>query len=369
MNGRRIIGIDLLRILSMFGIIGLHILNQGGLINNLSFYTTKYQIVTIILIVFYTSVNIFAIISGYLNVKKIHNQSNRIIELIFIMLFWCIVITMIFYLFNFSSFRDYGLSGIKQGIFPILYGRYWYITCYFLLFFMIPYINKLCTSLKKEDLKKLLIILFVLLSVIPCILFNNDLFKILNGYSPFWLIYCYMIGAYLKLYEIKWDKKKIILLIIMFLLLAYNIRIIEKVLESKKLINRIEGDWFINYISPTTVLISILTLCLFSKININKQTIRKTLVYLSNASFSVYIIHCHKLIYDYILKNFFVPMTQWNPIALFFGIIGSIILIYLVCCVLDEFRKIVFKTLKVEKLTDFLGEKLDKLRFIEESKI
>ena len=356
MNGRRISGLDLLRILSMFGIIGLHILNQGGLINNLSIYTTKYQIVTIILIVFYTSVNIFAIISGYLNIKKIYNRSNRIIELVFIMLFWCIVITMIFYLFNISNFRDYGLSGIKQGLFPILYGRYWYITCYFLVFFMIPYINKLCTSLKKENFKKLLIILFVLLSVIPCALFNNDLFKILNGYSPFWLIYCYMLGAYMRLFEIKLDRKKTILLIIMFLLLSYNIRIVEKVLESKRIINRIEGDWFINYISPTTVLISLLTLCLFSKINIKNEIIRKILAYLSNASFPVYIIHCHKLIYDYILKDLFLPMITWNSVILFIGIISSILFIYLICCILDELRKRFFKLLRVEKLIEFIGK-------------
>ena len=63
-------GLSLLRIISMCGIIGLHLINNGGVINNLNLYSFKFFCILIVTTFFYTSVNVFALLTGYLNVNK-----------------------------------------------------------------------------------------------------------------------------------------------------------------------------------------------------------------------------------------------------------------------------------------------------------
>ena len=357
---KRIIGLDLLRIFSMFGIIGLHIINQGGIINNLKINSINYYIVLFLLIIFYTSVDIFGLLSGYLNINKKNNKNSRIIELIIITLFYSMCIFSIFYIFNLCDVRKLGYKELIFNIFPILKGRYWYITCYVFLFFVIPYINMLCNYMSKDNYKKLLIILFILFTIIPNIFGMNDFFHINNGYSPFWLIYCYIVGGYIKLYDIKLDIKKIIKYILILLFSTLIINSLIRIIGYSFLHKVVKGDWFINYISPLTLSTSILLLLLFKNININNK-LNKVIIYLSGASFAVYIIHCHKLIYDYVLINLYKPFIEYNPILVFLIIIGSIFLVYITCSIIDFLRKKIFNIFRINRLINYIGLKMDKV--------
>lgn len=95
----------------MFGIIGVHLMNQGGILQNANIYHFLYIGYLLLITIFYTSVNTFAILSGYLSIDKDKNKHYRIVELISIMFFWSFVITIIFLIFNINNFR---LAGIKK---------------------------------------------------------------------------------------------------------------------------------------------------------------------------------------------------------------------------------------------------------------
>ncbi len=357
----RIIGLDILRIFSMCGIIGLHIINQGGLIANANIYSINYYVILFLLIICYTSVDIFGILSGFLNIDKEYNKNKRIIELIVILIFYGIVVPVIFYGFNIQNVRNYGMKELIFNIFPILIGRYWYITCYIFLFFMIPYINKFCKLVDRQLLKKLLLIIFILLTVIPNIFGMIDFFKVLNGYSPFWLLYCYMIGAYIKIYNVDISTNRIIkylcLLFFAQFLINCTIRNVGFIYFNKI----VKEDWFINYISPFTLITSILLVMLFLKINIKNSKISKVFIYFSTMAFSVYIIHCHKLIFDYIFKDLFIFLLKYNFVIIFLSIVCAIIIIYIACCLIDEIRKFIFKIFCINKIIDFIGNKMDKI--------
>ena len=359
MDKNRIIGLDILRIISMFGIVGLHVINRGGLIYNANIYTVKYYIILILLIIFYTSVDVFGILSGYLNIYKDTNKHSRIIELISIVVYYCLTIPTIYYIININK-----IVISKELVFnyiPILDGKYWYIISYVFVFFLIPYINKFCKMLDRYTYKKFLILVLVLLSIIPNLLFENDIFRILYGYSPFWLIYCYMIGAYIKIYNIKIDtKKNLKYLLIIFLstfMINVGIRNIGYILFNRV----VKGEFLIDYISPFTVILSIMLLLLFMNINIKNNKVYNIIKYFSQMSFAVYIVHCHRIIYEYYFGNLFVPLLKYNSIVVFSGIILSIILIYIICCIVDEIRKIIFKILRINKLNEFIGNKFDNL--------
>ena len=359
-KGKRIIGLDILRIMSMFGIVGLHVINRGGLIHNSEMHSIKYYIIFLLLILFYTSVDVFGILSGYLNVDKEKNRHSRIVELILIVIFYCLIIPSIYYILNpnkiTSSYKELILNFI-----PILDDRYWYITSYIFLFLLIPYINKFCIILDKKTFKKFLILLFILLTIIPNLLLGHDIFKILSGYSPFWLIYCYMVGAYIKLYEIQLDIKKAFRLFIILFFATFITNSIIRYIGYLIFKIAIKESLFIDYVSPLIVTLSILLILLYKNINIKNSKFYKIINYLSTMSFAVYVIHCHRIIYDYYLCDLFVPLLKYNSVIVFLGIIMSIALIYIICCIIDEIRKLIFKFFNINKLIDFIGNKLDKL--------
>ena len=201
----RYYGLDLLRVVSMLGIISLHILGNGGVLDSVQGNSLNHFMAYGIEILCMTSVNIFAMMSGFLYIQKPSNKmtSKSIMQLLFLTVFYCVIICIGFRIFRPELFTNWKFY--IRCVFPPICGRYWYIVCYTFLFFMIPYINKLLLSLKKEEYFKFISIIFIFLSVITTI-GRYDYFKIFNGYSPFWLIFCYIVGAYINLYMTS-DKK------------------------------------------------------------------------------------------------------------------------------------------------------------------
>ena len=194
--------IDLLKFICMLGIIILHLTGQGGLLKlSVNNYITV-NIYRIINNIFLASVNVFCIITGYLYAEKKKTHCKNVIDIIFTMIFYSIIITVVFYSFDFYNVRNLGKLELLRSLFPPMVGRYWFVTCYVFLFFMINYINKFLNILNKKQHRILIIIIFVFFS-----LFSEmgayDYFRIQWGYSPFWLIYLYMIGSYIKKYKIK----------------------------------------------------------------------------------------------------------------------------------------------------------------------
>lgn len=98
MNTRRIVGIDFLRIISMFMITMLHVMTHGGIIDNVSQFNSQYFVVYALYIICYCSVNCFALISGYVNsvgdsrTLIIKRKFNKYVCLWFQMVFYQIII-------------------------------------------------------------------------------------------------------------------------------------------------------------------------------------------------------------------------------------------------------------------------------------
>ena len=361
-------GIDILRILSMLGIIGLHLINQGGLINNVR-NTSSYIVVLMLLVICYVSVDVFGILSGYLLFNKKNNDLKRIKSLVLTTLFYCIIITIIFYSLNLYQVRNVPIGGkqflnflytgqsgkfslimeVVISIIPFLAGSYWYLLCYIFLFLMMPYLNEFISSIDKTKFKKMLITLFILLTVMQSLLFNIDYFKINSGYSPFWLIYCYLIGAYIGKYEndLKINKIKAIKYLIIGIMTAFVLNFTLRYTFNLIFSQKINSIRFIDYVSPFTLISSVCLLIIFKDTKINNKRVCNILKYLGITTFSVYIIHSHYLIYNHFIKDillFSVGYSWWKILGLF---MLYMICIYSICTIIDLIRiglcKLLFK--------------------------
>ena len=119
MKKERIIGIEFLRIISMFFIVILHVLGRGGILNNCELFSPNYFLAWLLEILAFCSVNCYGMISGYVGVNSNFKYSN-IIKLWLQVLFYTLIITSIFMIFI-PEVRM--ISNVIKAMFPVLFNE------------------------------------------------------------------------------------------------------------------------------------------------------------------------------------------------------------------------------------------------------
>lgn len=220
---------------------------------------------------------------------------------------------------------------------------------------MIPYVNAMIRTLTQQQFRKMLLILFVLLSIVPTFGLR-DYFKTMDGYSPAWLIFCYLIGAYMKLYCGEPKSKKATNSLMIILMNVAVVTVFWLITDKTFLEKHIQ---LYEYTSPFMVINAACFVFVFSQISISNEKVHKILLRLSNSAFGVYIIHSHILIYDFWLKDAFSKAGTAGTFGFCLMLLASLLSIYLLCWVIDEIRMLIFKVLHIKKLTGWIGEKID----------
>lgn len=189
---RRNVGLDVCRILSMIGIVLIHVVDVGGALGAGSKdYSIGYWTAEWVFICACCSVDIFAMMSGYLGINKSKNTCFRSLELIAIVLFYSVLITVL--LLIFMPAKITGIKDVIKGLLPPLVGRYWYITCFIPVMILQPFINKMLLCLSEKQHGMLSILQILLFSCLPSVI-PVDFFRFEGGYSFAWLLSLYTIG-------------------------------------------------------------------------------------------------------------------------------------------------------------------------------
>lgn len=350
-SSERNYGIDLLKIVSMFMVVIIHILGHGGVLEHALDLTLNDTVAWFIKILVYPAVNLFALTTGYLCVNKKFKLKN-IINLWFTAFFYSVFITLIF--------RWGKIIPIVGAMFPVSNNVWWYFSSYFCFILFIPFLNKYLNSIDEYEYRKLIYtILFVCCFVgLFSKIYGNDVVGIIDGFSSLWLLILYVIGGYFKLYNFVYKKKskKIFFLIyILFSLLALLTRIV--ILKFPILNELIDSTILIKYDSFTIVISSICLFLYFLKTNVSNNY-KKIIPFFSGLSFSVYLIHFHKFIRALFLRNKFIHFVGMPVLQMVFMILFTAVVIYVVCTIIDIFRYYLFKFLRVEKLSDWLDKKI-----------
>ena len=179
---------------------------------------------------------------------------------------------------------------------------------------------------------------------------GQDIFVIQNGYSPLWLAILYIIGAYIKKFQINRLFTKRRLFLIYFILVTVTVisnTIIESVSKSFSRVS-VFKDMLLSYNSPPILLCSISLLLLFANIK-PKNKSSKAILFFSTATFGVYIIHLHPSIWN-LIAGHFTFLAQINIFLLPFAVIGIALIIWVGCSIIDKIREKTFAVLKVQKI-------------------
>ena len=345
---KRMYNMDLCRIMAMLGILTLHF-NLSGVLLTTEPGSSAYWMSQFLEIVAFCSVNVFAMLSGYLGWMKHEQKSKRLVELLFTVFFWCVVITSLFLIIRPGDIEN-GKRDIIGGLCPPLIGRYWYITCFIPLSLFQPYINKLLMGLSEKQERNLIAVSVILLGWIPSI-FMIDFFYVNKGFSFLWLAVCYSIGHYLRRIEKKVKRSQGVWLFLGGMLLQIGVKVFTYFCL------HVDSYYFLLYIAPFIVMESIGAFIIFMRIKIENKYAQKIVAFLAAYVFDVYIMHCHPFIFDKIISGMFNEAVKPGMLAVLKYWLIFCISAYLIFALCGFIRVKLFRILKV----DFISGKISKM--------
>lgn len=277
--------------------------------------------------------SIFILITGYYLIKG-HVNIKKIFLLLLAMFFysWCIegIAYGIFTLPH--TMKDV----IEQSI-PIWFGKNWFVSCYIIFSFFIPFINESLTLISKETYKRFLILMYIFYVCIPCFLGNT----FMNRSNFIFFCFVYAIGGYIRLYGReflflpRFHKSicKIGIILLAIILLSILFFDIAGTLLNINLLIRYGTHLLV-------ILLSIpLAVCIFIYFLARKKFYSRVLNVLGSATLGVYLIHENDLmriiIWDKIFPNVDFLHSDWY----FLFYLLKVFTIFILFSFIDVLRK------------------------------
>lgn len=350
MKTERNYGLDLFRMFSMFCVIILHLLGHGGALTTT---TSRINHATVWLweALATPAVNCFVLLSGYVGYRKskIYPKISNLITIVLSTLFYSLVAVFV-YKFAFSK-----AVGLKQLVFsalPVMTKQYWFVTAYVGMFLFSPIIH---LFVDKADRKALTVATVITLALATYSLLENP-FGLSNGYSTIWFILLYMVGAMVRKEELldRISIPKAFLLIAAGLGITLGAKLVCALLGSP--FSSLE-NLLISYCSPTTLLMALGWMVVFSKIQ-TAPTANKIISFLTPSVFSVYLIHDNPYIRELFITDRFGFINGFNPVVTTGILFATAFAIFVGCLLIDQIRALLFRILRIPQITQFLERKI-----------
>ena len=216
-----------------------------------------------------------------------------------------------------------------------------------------PILNSALENMDYKLLKNTIFMIIIVISVLPFI-YAGDIFLTRNGSSFVWLMVLYLIGGFIKKYNLhnKFSNSSMIILFAFCVILELGSACLTSYLDLKG----VKDFTFtlISYTSPTMLLSGIALLIIFSKLKVKSS--RKIIAFLSPLCFSVYLIHEHEVISKRFIAGRSATFLNYSTLKMLLYIIITDIAIFVVCIFIDYFREKLFKKLKLKNRLSFIDK-------------
>ncbi len=351
---KRNLGLEYLRILSMFLIILLHSIDHSGLLESLVPGTALYAWERLFYALCQVCVNCFVMLSGYFLVDS-RFRIGKLLMLWMQVVFYSLGIKLIFMI---SGMIPFSLTSIASCFVPVFTGRYWFVTIYFGMYLLFPFLNILINGMDRRKHSILCLLLIGLMSGMVSI---HPAFAGMNsggGWGLAWFVSLYLIAAWLRRYGIPANGKSAGWYAAGYLLcgiLPWVATLAADHLEIE-ILQDAAANWY-RYDSIFACVGSICLFCFFGSYIKNKKGLDVATPWttaLSGATFGVYLIHAHA---DICVPAFWqrvgilsLRSQVWFPLYQ----IGLAAGIFAVCAAIELGRKMLFRLLRIDTLTERL---------------
>lgn len=345
-RAKRETGFELLRIIAMFLIGAVHVMNYGGMLKNGLPQTIKWQ--RLIYAVFTVAVNVFVLISAYFMVKS-KLKPKKLIYLWLQVVAYSVGSYVILCLFSNANFSLYEFA---KCWLPVLFNKYWFFTAYFLLMLVSPFLNKILHSSSKKELYTLNIFLIVL----AYLGMKFPISAIVNysaGYSFFWFCVLYLVAGTLRLYPIHIKKWIVLIVYLVATIALWGCYFLP---TGSRLILIIYNS--MDYTSPLVVIASICLLLLCKDVNVKNIYVHNTICWVSSLTFGIYLLQESAIkpwLYFDVFRVQMFYSSIWSPLAVLLVAL-EIFVVGLAC---EIVRKVVLLCLKplIKKVEQWIENK------------
>ena len=346
-NSGRNVGVDMLRIIMMMGIVTLHYVGHGGLLDYASAEGGNYPLLWLFRSLACMSVNCFVLITGYFQSKgtfKLHKLMVLIVQIIF----WSLVTYGIAVAAGSTAFSA---KDLIKAAFPFFFEGYWFTTVYVVLYALSPFINKGLSALNQKQ-HAILAVVMTLIFTFP---FLNGVLGVESGYGLLWFVTIYVIGAYLRKYGVP-RFGTAILCIVMYavcVVLLWMPKIIN--IPGMSIVELFVGG----YSSIPNLLAAVSCFILFSHINLPKILV-KLIGFISPLTLGVYLVHDSEFFrgtlwmwVNTLVAPSFSTVHVW--------IVPLVVIAVFFAAALADFARLgIFKLLHIERLMLFISKKVIK---------
>ena len=285
-------------------------------------------------------VNLFCLLTGYMMSCKAEINYKRLRSVEIQVLFY----TLTGLAFGCLAHQSLGIGGILVSVFPVVFGHYWFVTAYVIVFLLSPFLNRMIQGLEQKEFLRLLIICYAIWSIIPFFTLRESNGMFWNQFI--WFVVMYLTGAYIRLTDNRNNKKKYInVILISTLLLVISVFTISWVSTYYS-----QASQFVTYFrwsnSPLIVITCIAMMRLAAMAQ--PRTIG-WINFLASLVFGIYLFQ-ENIFYRHTLWiEVFNNTTAITPIQQIIHVSLSVILVVLIGGIIDFIRMKIFEIIKHAK--------------------
>ena len=353
MKKERDSGIELLRIFAMFLVIGVHALNYGDFFDMArDAGGSSGSSALLIKIAARSAVNIFVVISGYFmihsafNLKKSYRRAWDTYIKIF---FYSVVLSVIFIALG-SEYCIYGKSVmpvgkiILRGLFPISCQQWYFLTDYFLLCLLAPFLNLGVEKLTQNHYAVLLFVLTFIFSIWMTLYYIEPFryWFIIYGYNDipggknvFSFVYLYLVGGFIGKFQKKREKPNFLYLLFAAMSVVLNYFLYTRLDKSVGY-----RDTAMNYTNPLVILFAVFLLLFFKDLHFKSKIINL----FASTTIGVYAVHEFPFVRNIVWDIFdFKKIGDSGMLLNTLRLVGVILAVFFCGAVVDLLRQQLFK--------------------------
>lgn len=342
---KRMAEIELLRIVSMLMIVLIHLLTKTSLLNELQLSQPVYYVSWFLYGICMTGVNCYILISGYFG-DRTEFKLEKLFQLYFQVWFYSVVISLVMWGIGVER-----ASGWREVLLPITNREYWFATVYIGLYCLIPFLNHI--QWEERQLRKLLIILGIMFSVIPTLLHANDWLEDGGAYGIVWFVFLYLLGVYIKkFYQVSESKAGLWYLIAICIIPISKFIIVwcgrcQNIISQETVAKVSEVLYCFN--SLPALLASVFLFVFFCKIKIRNEVCIRMINFVSSLTFGIYLIHNNRnfsrFLWEKLRVNYWMVERENAGVVL-----GILICVFIGCGTIEWIRQWLFKVLRINQL-------------------
>lgn len=349
---KRISKFELLRVIAMYLIVLHHSITHGAL--NISSNQLKlHPINTSILSIFESGgkigVFLFVLITGYFMINS-RITLKKIVKLWLPIFFWSVILYLIMGKVTGYTFT---VKGLIKSIFPVIFAQYWFMTVYFFMYLLIPFLN----IMVKNIVSKKKVIYAVVLGMVLIVASTHTFFDGNAGSMllNFCVVYCW--GGLIRIYHSEIKQTLNVKLMGIFVLLEFigvELPLVGFLLCGKGKLLRISSKFVFD---PSTIFIVLIAVTFFIYVSFWKDSYYPWINKIAATTFGIYLISDNNNVREYLWNNLLHMHTIISKnYAVIYVIVASLV-VFIVCSLIEALRKKLFS-----KFENYVGNKAQELQ-------